>query len=210
MTWVTGVRRRQVGLLGGTFDPPHIGHVVAAMSAGEALGLDEVWLVPAGDPWQKRARRVTPAGLRLALTEAAVDGVPGLAVSDVEVRRAGPSYTIDTVDQLRAADPERELVLILGRDAAAALPTWERHEELVAAVELALIDRAGVVPPGRPAPDPGVTGARTHVVPMRRIDVSSTELRQRAAAGLPLVPLVAPGVAALVARHGLYRHAAPA
>lgn len=208
MTWVTGVRRRRVGLLGGTFDPPHIGHVVAAMSVGEALDLDEVWLVPAGDPWQKRDRRVTPAGVRLALTEAAVDGVPGLGVSDVEVRRAGPSYTIDTVDQLRADDPERDLVLIMGRDAAAGLPTWERHEELVAAVELALVDRAGAVLPGRPAPDL-VGGARTHVVPMRRIDVSSTELRHRAAAGLPLVPLVAPGVAALVARHGLYRDPEP-
>jgi nicotinate-nucleotide adenylyltransferase len=179
------------------------------MSVGEALGLDAVWLVPAGDPWQKRGRRVTPAGVRLALAEAAVDGVPGLVVSDVEVRRAGPSYTIDTVHQLRAEDPERELVLIMGRDAAAGLPTWERHEELVASVELALVDRAGVAAPGGPAPDPGAVGARTHVVPMRRIDVSSTELRQRAATGLPLVPLVAPGVADLVARHGLYRDAAP-
>lgn len=208
MTWVTGVGRRRIGLLGGTFDPPHIGHVVAAMSVGEALGLDQVWLVPAGEPWQKRDRPVTPGPVRLALTEAAVDGVPGLAVSDVEVRRPGPSYTIDTVAQLRDDDPERELVLIMGRDAALGLATWERHAELVASVEVALVDRAGGILPGGPEPRPVAPGAPTHLVPMRRIDVSSTELRRRAAAGLPLVPLVAPAVAALVAQHGLYRDAA--
>jgi nicotinate-nucleotide adenylyltransferase len=200
VTLVTGARRRGLGLLGGTFDPPHIGHLVAAVSVGDALGLDEVWLVPNGDPWQKRDRLVTPAVVRLEMAVAAVVGVPGVAVSDVEVVRAGPSYTIDTVQHLRAEDPERDLVVIMGRDSAIGLPTWERHEELLAAVDVAVVDRAGVV-----APLPDLPGARVELVPMRHIEVSSTELRQMVADGRPIVPLVAPGVADLVARHGLYR-----
>jgi nicotinate-nucleotide adenylyltransferase len=202
VTLVTGARRRRLGLLGGTFDPPHIGHLVAAVSVGDALGLDEVWLVPNGDPWQKRDRPVTPAVVRLALARAAAEGVPGVAVSDVEVRRSGPSFTIDTVHQLRAEDPDRDLVVIMGRDSAAGLPTWERHEELLAAVDIAVVDRAGVGMPLPPLP-----GARLELVPMRRIEVSSTELRQLVADGRPIVPLVPPAVAALVAEHGLYREA---
>lgn len=200
MTSVTGARRRRLGLLGGTFDPPHIGHLVAAVSVGETLGLDEVWLVPNGEPWQKRDRPVTPAVVRLALARAAVAGVPGIAVSDVEVRRPGPSFTIDTVHQLRAEDPDRDLVVIMGRDSAAGLPTWERHEELLAAVDVAVVERAGV---GTPLP--ALPGARLELVPMRHIEVSSTELRQRVADGRPIVPLVPPAVADLVAEHGLYR-----
>ena len=200
MTSVTGARRRRLGLLGGTFDPPHIGHLVAAVSVGDALGLDEVWLVPNGDPWQKRDRPVTPAPLRLELARAAAAEVPGVATSDVEVRRAGPSYTVDTVHQLQAEDPDRDLVVIMGRDSAVGLPTWARYEELLAAVDLAVGDRDGV-----DAPLPALPGARVEIVPMRRIEVSSTELRQMVADGRPVVPLVTPAVAALIAGHGLYR-----
>jgi nicotinate-nucleotide adenylyltransferase len=200
MTSVTGARGRRLGLLGGTFDPPHIGHLVAAVSVGDALGLDEVWLVPNGDPWQKRDRRVTPAAVRLEMARAAAAEVPGVEVSDVEVRRSGPSFTVDTVHQLRAEDPERDLVVIMGRDSALGLPTWERHEELLATVALAVVDRAGV---GTALPD--LPGARVEIVPMRRIEVSSTELRAMVADGRPIVPLVAPAVADLVAEHGLYR-----
>src|ERR1041384_8512907 len=104
MTSGTEVGRRCLGLLGGPFAPPHIGPLVAAVSVGDALGLDEVWLVPNGDPWQKRDRQVTPAPLRLEMARAAAAHVPGVAVSDVEVRRSGPSFTIDTVHQLRAEE----------------------------------------------------------------------------------------------------------
>lgn len=197
---VTGARRRRLGLLGGTFDPPHIGHLVAAVSVGDALGLDEVWLVPNGDPWQKRGRGVTPAAVRLEMARAAAADVPGVAVSDVEVRRTGPSFTIDTVHQLQAEDPGRDLVVIMGRDSAVGLPTWERHEELLATVALAVVDRAGV---GTALPE--LPGARVEIVPMRRIEVSSTELRRMVADGRPIVPLVPPAVADLVAAHGLYR-----
>ncbi|HEU5148993.1 MAG TPA: nicotinate-nucleotide adenylyltransferase [Iamia sp.] len=203
MTSVTGARRRRLGLLGGTFDPPHIGHLVAAVSVGDALGLDEVWLVPNGDPWQKRDRPVTAAAVRLEMARAAAVGVPGVAVSDVEVRRPGPSFTIDTVHQLRAEDPDRDLVVIMGRDSAAGLPTWERHEELLAGVDLAVVDRAGV------GARPELPGGRVTIVPMRHIEVSSTELRRLVAEGRPVVPLVAPAVAELIARHGLYRAATP-
>lgn len=209
MTSVTGTRRRRLGLLGGTFDPPHIGHLVAAVSVGDALHLDEVWLVPNGDPWQKRDRPVTPAPVRLAMAEAAVEGVPGLAVSDVEVRRSGPSYTIDTVEELEAADPDRDLVVVIGRDTALGLATWERHEDLLARVEVAVVDRALPLP-GEPVPElPVLPGARLTPVPMRRIDVSSTELRALVAAGRPVVPLVPPPVAALIDEHRLYRELRP-
>ena len=197
---VTGARRRRLGLLGGTFDPPHIGHLVAAVSVGDALGLDEVWLVPNGDPWQKRDRRVTPATVRLEMARAAAADVPGVEVSDVEVRRPGPSFTIDTVHQLRAEDPGRDLVVIMGRDSALGLPTWERHEELLAMAALAVVDRAGV---GTALPE--LPGAEVEIVPMRRIEVSSTELRRMVADGRPIVPLVPAAVADLVAEHGLYR-----
>jgi nicotinate-nucleotide adenylyltransferase len=175
------------------------------VSVGEELALDEVWLVPNGDPWQKRDRVVTGAGLRLSMTAAAVEGVPGLAVSDIEVRRPGPSFTIDTVLSLRASDPSCELVLVMGRDSALGLPTWERHEELLAMVDLAVVDRALPVPGAPVPPLPDLPGARITVVPMRRIDVSSTEIRDRVAEGRPIIPLVPPAVADVIARHELYR-----
>lgn len=200
MTSVTGQPPARLGILGGTFDPPHVGHLVAALSAREQLGLDEVRLVPAGDPWQKRGSRViTPAEVRLEMVEAAVDGLAGLVASAVEVRRAGPSYTVDTVEALRAERPDREVVLVLGRDAAAGLPTWHRHHDLLAQCRVAVLDREGAPPTGA-----ALEGATVEAVAMRRIDVSSTELRARVHAGRPIDVLVPAAVAEVVARHGLY------
>jgi len=188
-------------VLGGTFDPPHIGHLIAALSVREQLGLEEVWLVPAGDPWQKRGvRPITPAEVRLEMVEAAVAGVPGLAASDLEVRREGPSYSIDTVDALRLGPPPRQVVLVVGRDAAAGLPTWHRHRDLLARCTVAVLDREG-------APEVGaaLAGATVEPVAMRRVDVSSTELRRRVAEGRSIDVLVPTAVAEVVARRGLYR-----
>lgn len=197
MTSVTG---RRLGLLGGTFDPPHIGHLVAAVSVRDALHLHEVWLVPAGDPWQKRgAREITAADVRLEMARAAVAGIPGLAVSDIEVRRPGASYTVDTVEELRRADPDLDVVLVLGRDAAAGLPTWHRHEELLGMVTIAVVERADA-PPLAPLP-----GATLEAVAMPRVDVSSTELRARVAAGGRVDVLVPAPVVAVVEREHLYR-----
>lgn len=209
MTSVTGgTVPGRLGIFGGTFDPPHIGHLVAALSVREQLGLHEVWLVPNGDPWQKRGTRViTPAAVRLEMARAAVAGVPGVEVSDIEVRRAGPSYTIDTIEALQAEDAGRALVVVLGADAAAGLPTWHRHRDVLAAVSLAVLDR-GDTPPGPGDGEEGegdLAAARREPVAMRRIDVSSTELRERVRQGRSVDVLVPAAVLAVVDRHGLYR-----
>lgn len=202
MTSVTGDGGRRVALLGGTFDPPHIGHLLAAVAAQHQLG-GAVWLVPNGDPWQKSGpRRVTAAPVRLEMVRAAVAGVAGVEASDVEVRRPGPSYTIDTVRQLREVEPDLDVTLVLGRDAAALLSTWHRIDELLGQVSLAVVDRHGAGESPTPAP---VVASSPEVVPMPRVDVSSTDLRRRVADGRPLAVLTPPAVIEVIERHGLYR-----
>lgn len=192
-----------MGILGGTFDPPHIGHLAAAVSARHALGLDEVRLMPNGDPWQKRdVRPITAADVRLAMVRAATEGLVAVRASDAEVTRDGPSYTIDTVEALRTSEPDVEPVVVLGRDAAATIDTWHRHRDVLDAVELAVVDR------GDDGPLPAaLAGARVHRVVMPRLDVSSSDLRRRVAAGEPIEVLVPAPVVALIERHGLYRSA---
>lgn len=189
-----------MGILGGTFDPPHIGHVRAAVRARHALGLDAVLLVPAGDPWQKReGRAITPGPVREAMTRAAAEGIAGLDVADLELRRPGPSYTVDTVATLRTAESDVRITVILGSDAAALLPTWERPEELLAQVRIAVVPR-----PGAPVPA-ALPGAEVETVAVEQLDVSSSRLRADVAAGRPIDVLVAPGVARLIEQHQLYR-----
>lgn len=186
--------------MGGTFDPPHIGHLRAAVRVRHALDLDVVLFVPAGDPWQKRGdRAITPGPVRLEMARAAVEGLDGLEVSDIEVRRPGPSYTLDTVDELRAADPGARLTLVLGADAAALIPTWERPAEVLAQVRLAVVPR-----PGAPM-TVDLPGADVVAVEVEQLAVSSTSLRADVAAGRPVDVLVPPGVAAIIERRGLYR-----
>lgn len=200
MTSVTGDEGRRVGILGGTFDPPHIGHLRAAVRVRHALALDVVLLVPNGDPWQKRGTRpITPAAVRLELVEAAAAGLPGVEVCDLEVRRDGPSYTVDTVAELRAGRPDLDITLVLGSDAAALLPTWERSEELLAQVRVAVVAR-----PGAP-PAVEVRGVEPTWVEVEALDVSSSRLRADVAAGVPTDVLVSPAVRAAIDRHGLYR-----
>jgi nicotinate-nucleotide adenylyltransferase len=192
---------RRVGLLGGTFDPPHVAHLVVAVEVREALGLDEVRLVVANDPWQKSAlRRVTPAGTRLRLARAAVGDVPGLGVSDVEVRHGGPSYTTRTLRSLRADEPGTEWFLILGADAAARLDTWHDADDLLDLCTLVVVDRPGTpvrlpLPAGSPPPER---------VAVTSLDVSSTDLRRRARTGRSVRFLVPDAVAAMITGEGLY------
>lgn len=195
----TGVGGRRLGILGGTFDPPHVAHVVMAADVRFALGLDLVLLVVANVPWQKvGSRPVTPAEHRLAMVRAAVAGVEGLAASDVEIRRGGPSYTADTLAELAAGDPAGQRFLILGADAAAGLPTWERAERLPALATLVLVDRPGLT---CPPPPPGWEFERVEIP---RLDVSSTDVRARLAAGRPIDGLVPPGVVACIRELGIY------
>jgi len=188
----------EIGLLGGTFDPPHFGHLAAAVNVRHALDLDEVLLVVAGSPWQKEGTRpISPAADRLAMVEAAVAGVPGVAASSIEVNRPGPSYTIDTVHELRAAAPDIDLYLVLGIDAAALITTWERYGELVRTCHLVAVDR-----PGPPADLPPVADWIRVEVP--HLDISSTDLRARFVDGRPLDFLLPPAVIRVARERGLY------
>jgi len=188
-----------VGVFGGTFDPPHIGHLVAALEARSALDLDVVLLVVANVPWQKVGTRdISPAEDRLAMVVAAVADVDGLEVSDLELRRGGDSYTADTLADLRAAEPEAELFVIVGRDAAAGFTTWERHDEVASAASLVVVDR-----PGPPLElDPAHRWTR---VDIPELEVSSTDLRARVSERRSIRFLVPDSVASSIAERGLYR-----
>ena len=189
----------RIGVFGGTFDPPHVGHLVTAVNVRHALDLDVVLLVVANDPWQKAGHRpITPAADRLALVEAAVGDVEGLEASDLELRRGGTSYTADTLAELGQAHPGAELFLVLGSDAAAGLPSWERADEVRA--------RATVVVVTRPGAENGVppAGWRWQRVETPRLEVSSTDLRARVADGRPLDYLLTPAVIDCIEARGLY------
>ena len=190
----------RLGIFGGTFDPPHVGHLVVAVNVRYALRLDRVLLVVANDPWQKSGgRAVSPAGDRLAMVRAAVGDVDGLEASAVELDRGGTSYTADTLATLRAEDPDRELVLILGSDAASGLPTWERADEVRSLASIAVVVRPGAEE-GRPPP-----GWDWQRVETPRLEVSSTDLRARFVDGRPLDYLLTPAVIACIEARGLYR-----
>ncbi|HEV8115934.1 MAG TPA: nicotinate-nucleotide adenylyltransferase [Acidimicrobiales bacterium] len=188
-----------LGVLGGTFDPIHVGHLVAAVNVRHALGLDLVLLVVANRPWQKEGTRpVTPAEDRLAVVRAAVGQVPGVEASDLEVVRSGISYTADTLAALHAAEPAADLVLVIGADVAATLDTWERLDEVRARCRLAVVNRPGAPPPRVPG------GWRAEVVEIPALEVSSTDLRARVADGRPLDYLVPEAAVHEIRRRGLY------
>jgi nicotinate-nucleotide adenylyltransferase len=193
------VSAERLGIFGGTFDPPHVGHLVTAVNVRHDLGLDRVLLVVNDRPWQKLGTRdITPAEDRYAMVEAAVAGVEGLEASRVELDRGGMSYTADTLATLLAEDPTRELFVILGNDAAAGLPSWERADEVRSLATIVVVERPGA----REAEPPrGWTWERIEVP---RLEVSSTELRARVAEGRPLDYLLTPDVITTVAARGLY------
>lgn len=188
----------RIGVFGGTFDPIHVGHLVTAVNVRHALDLDRVLLVVANDPWQKADLPVTPAVDRLAMVETAVAEVDGLAASDLEIAAGGASYTADTLASLHRLHPGSELFVILGSDAAALLPTWERVEEVRAAATLVVVTR-----PGADTASPPV-GWDHQVVEVPRLEVSSTDLRARFVDGRPLDWLVSVPVIHHIRRHDLY------
>ena len=189
---------RRLGVFGGTFDPVHVGHLVAAVNARHALGLDQVLMVVANQPWQKLARTVAPARDRYAVVEAALTAVEGIEASPVEVDRGGLSYTADTLDDLSEQHPDAELFLIIGADVADDLHTRERVEAVQERVTLVVVNRPGVRPT-RP-----LSGWRTVSVDIPAIDISSTDLRSRAADGRPLDFLIPEPAVRLIRQRGLY------
>jgi nicotinate-nucleotide adenylyltransferase len=194
-----GTVEERIGVFGGTFDPIHVAHIVAAVEARRALALDRVVLVPAGDPWQKRGSVTAPAADRLAMVEAAVDGIAGLEVSGIEVERDGPSYTYQTLEAL--SGPDRSLFLIVGADVAATMHSWVGIERLPVLATLVVVDRAG----DRPEDDGPPAGWQCERVIIPQLEVSSTDLRARAARGWPLDGLVPPAAVRVIAERGLYR-----
>jgi nicotinate-nucleotide adenylyltransferase len=194
---MTGPGRR-IGLFGGTFDPIHRGHVEVAESVWRALGLDRMLVVVADEPWQKQDRPVTPAEDRFAMVEAAAGGWPGLDPCRMEIDRGGPTYTIDTVRQLQRELPAAELFLVVGSDVVAGLTTWHDEPALRHLVTLAVVGRPGAPPALLPP------GWRAVTVPVAPFDVSSTELRERLEAGLPVDGLVPDAVIRCIEQRGLY------
>lgn len=195
-----GEAGERLGIFGGTFDPPHVGHLVTAVNVRHELALDRVLLVVNDQPWQKLGTRdITPAADRYAMVEAAVGSVDGLEASRIEIDRGGMSYTADTLHALREHDPDCALFVVLGSDAAGGLPTWERADEVRSLATIVVVERPGT---REAEPPPGWSWVRVEVP---RLEVSSTDLRARVADGRPLDYLLTPDVIAAVERRGLYR-----
>ncbi len=193
----------QIGLLGGSFDPVHDAHLALARSAIQTLALDALLWIPTGNAWQK-ARALTPAPDRIAMLRLAIAGDDRQRIDTCEVDREGPSYMIDTVLELQHCNPHARLWLLLGQDQLSNLPTWHRWRELVSRVGLAVANRGGVAALA-PA-DLRAAGATVVDVPLAPMTISSTEIRQRVAAGLGVSALVPAAVARYIDEHKLYRN----
>jgi nicotinate-nucleotide adenylyltransferase len=198
----------RLGVLGGTFDPPHVGHLILAEEARTRLQLERVLFVPAGDPWRKAGQEVTPVEHRLAMVRLLLASDPYFEVSTLEVERQGPSYTVDTLEALhRQYGPGLELYFILGEDALHDLPNWKEPARLISLAWLAVAPRPPERGWTRAGLEAGVPGLSRRIVPlpMPTIDISSTALRERPRAGLSLRYLVPLAVEEYIRQHGLYR-----
>ncbi|HET7901241.1 MAG TPA: nicotinate-nucleotide adenylyltransferase [Candidatus Nanopelagicales bacterium] len=192
---------RRVGVMGGTFDPVHHGHLVAASEVAHRFSLDEVVFVPAGQPWQKDERDVSPAEDRYLMTVIATAADPRFSVSRVDVDREGPTYTVDTLRDLRAGlAADDELFFITGADALASIASWHRSDEL-----LGLAHFVGVTRPGHPLVDPGMPEGSVTLVEIPALAISSSDCRARASRGEPIRYLVPDGVVEYAAKRELYR-----
>ncbi|MGA8009596.1 MAG: nicotinate-nucleotide adenylyltransferase [Thiomonas sp.] len=197
----------RIGLLGGSFDPIHSAHLQLAQSACTELVLDAVWFIPAGQPWQRDPLAASPQQ-RWDMVNLAIAGVPCLRACDIELKRDGPSYTIDTVRELRAAHPGTAFTFILGADQLRNLPTWNGWEDIVALVDLAAARRLGYddVAPPELLTALAAHGHRLHRLAMAEIDLSATRVRNSIAHGQPLAGLVPAAVAHYIDQHRLYQH----
>jgi len=198
LTGVSQPKQQRIGLFGGTFDPPHVGHLVTAINVRHALDLDVVILMVSHDPWQKSGmREVSPAADRFALVEAAVRGVEGLVAGRDEIDRGGPSFTADTLQGIADKNPGAQLFTIVGDDAAAGLSSWERANQVVAQSQLVVVDRPGVSV-DLPKQFEWIRVESPH------LEVSSTDLRSRFADGRPTDYLVTAPVLNEIQIRGMY------
>ena len=189
----------RTGVFGGTFDPPHIGHVASALEVGYRLELDRVLMVVANDPWQKSGDRcITDADARLALVRLAIDGLDNLVASDIEIRRGGESYSVDTLQHLKEADPDDHLFLLVGSDAAAGLLSWKHPGELMELATTVLMRRGGRGGSKPPQDWPHVS------IDVPALEISSSDLRNRFREGRPVEALMRRSVVSEIRRLGLY------
>jgi len=184
----------RVGLLGGSFDPIHHGHLIMARAAKEELGLDQILVIPAHCSPHKPGARNASGPDRLAMVQLAVEGEPGFAVSDLELRRPPPSYTVETLHQLRENHPTTEFVLLLGRDNVEKFDTWREPATISQLARIAVLERASGSPP------------HSWPVVRRLVDISSTEIRTRVARGQSIRYLTPDRVCDYIRQHGLYRN----
>jgi nicotinate-nucleotide adenylyltransferase len=189
----------RVGIMGGTFDPIHHGHLVAASEVAMRYELDEVIFVPTGEPWQKSDRRVSPAEHRYLMTVIATASNPRFWVSRVDIDRAGPTFTIDTIRDIAAQRPGAELFFITGADALAQILSWKQAEDA-----LHLAHFVGVTRPGYELSDEHLPSDSVTLVDVPAMAISSSDCRQRVAAGLPVWYLVPDGVVQYISKHHLY------
>jgi nicotinate-nucleotide adenylyltransferase len=192
--------QRKIGVMGGTFDPIHHGHLVAASEVADRFGLDEVLFVPTGEPWQKGERSVSPAEDRYLMTVVATASNPRFSVSRVDIDRGGPTYTVDTLRDLHARHPDADLYFITGADALGAILTWRDVDEL-----FGLAHFVGVTRPGYELEDDHLPEGSVTLVEVPALTISSTDCRRRVAEGHPVWYLVPDGVVQYIAKRGLYR-----
>jgi nicotinate (nicotinamide) nucleotide adenylyltransferase len=193
----------RIGLLGGSFDPVHVAHMALAKAARDALGLDEVQLIPARAPWQRRPLAAAPEH-RLAMLELAVADEPGLRINPLELRREGPTYTVDTLRELPAGP---RYAWILGADQLANFCTWRAWEEIACMVDLAVAARPGASVQAPPALRQALAAAGRALlsIPFDEMAISASDIRARIAQGKSVHGMIAPAVLDYIARHGLYR-----
>jgi nicotinate-nucleotide adenylyltransferase len=187
----------RLGVMGGTFDPIHNGHLVAASEVAAALNLDEVLFVPTGQPWQKDG--VTPTSDRYLMTEIATAANPQFKVSTIDIDRSGPTYTVDTLRDLKAAYPDADLFFITGADAVTAIEGWKDSEELWGLAQFVAVTR-----PGHQLDLPAAPEGAIQVLEIPALAISSTDIRERVSEGKPIWYLVPDGIVQFIAKHGLY------
>lgn len=190
--------RLRLGVMGGTFDPIHNGHLVAASEVAAALNLNEVLFVPTGQPWQKE--NVTPTADRYLMAEIATAANPKFKVSTIDIDRSGPTYTVDTLRDLRALHPDADLFFITGADAVTSIAGWKDAEELWALAQFVAVTRPGHILDLPDAPQGAI-----QVLEIPALAISSSDIRARVAEGKPIWYLVPDGIVQFIGKHGLYR-----
>ena len=198
---VTTTAPRRLGILGGTFDPPHAGHLAAALAVQTQVALDELVLMVANEPWQKVGdRQVTPAEVRFEMTEALVDGISGLRADDREIRRGGPTFTVDTLEEILAEQPDTEIFLVVGADTANRLETWHRASDVVRLSTIVIVNRDD----STNAASGFLRDARVVNVTMNAVDVSSSAIRKSVAHGESIDSATSSSVASIIRDRSLY------